>query len=98
VRPIDEEVNVVMADDAKNCQGDLTSGKKISEPDDGVNVKRLYTVCRSTGRSVEIHYTLVKTESGHLIQIAHLNMGDATGDVADADSRFLHGVALSSFK
>jgi hypothetical protein len=95
---LDEEANVVMADDAKNCKGDFNSGKKISEPEDGVNVKRLYTVCRSTGRSVEIHYTLVKTESGHLIQIAHLNMGDATGDVANADSPFLHGVALRSFK
>jgi hypothetical protein len=95
---LDEEANVVMADDAKNCKGDFTSGKKISEPEDGVSVKRLYTACRSTGRSVEIHYTLVKTESGHLIQIAHLNMGDATGDVANADSPFLHGAALRSFK
>jgi hypothetical protein len=95
---LDEEANVVMADDAKNCKGDFASGKKISEPEDKVSVKRLFTACRSTGRSVEIHYTLVKTESSHLIQIAHLNMGEATGDVANADSAFLHGAVLSSFK
>src|SRR6476469_4695298 len=73
-------------------------GKKNSEPEDNVSVKRLFTACRSTGRSVEIHYTLVKTGSGHLIQIAHLNMGEATGDVANADSAFLHGAVLRSFK
>jgi hypothetical protein len=95
---LDEEANVVMADDAKNCKGDFASGKKISEPEDKVSVKRLFTACRFTGRSVEIHYTLVKTESGHLIQIAHLNLGEATGDVANADSAFLHGAVLRSFK
>jgi len=95
---LDEEANVVMADDAKNCKGDFASGKKTSEPEDNVSVKRLFTACRSTGRSVEIHYTLVKTESGHLIQIAHLNQGDATGDVANADSPFLHGAVLRIFK
>ena len=52
-------------------------------------MRRLYTSCRTDGKSVEIHYTLVKTESGHLIQIAHLKLGDATGDVANADSAFL---------
>ena len=31
----------------------------------------------------------MKTESGHMIQLAHLNMGDATGDIANADSAFL---------
>jgi hypothetical protein len=41
---------------------------------------------------------LVKTGSGHLIQIAHLNLGEATGDVANADSAFLHGAVLRSFK
>lgn len=95
---LDEEANVVMADDAKNCEGDFASGKKISEPEDSVSVKRLFTTCRSTGKSIEIHYTLVKTESGHLIQIAHLNLGEATGDVANADSPFLHGAVLRSFK
>ena len=95
VTDLDEEANVVIVDDAKN---DFTSGKKISEPEENVSVKRLFTVCRSSGRSVEIHYTLVKTESGHLIQIAHLNTGEATGDVANADNRFLHGAVLRSFK
>ena len=85
----------MIVDDAKN---DFTSGKKISEPEENVSVKRLFTVCRSSGRSVEIHYTLVKTESGHLIQIAHLNTGEATGDVANTDNRFLHVAVLRSFK
>jgi hypothetical protein len=48
--------------------------------------------------SVEIHYTLLKTESGHLIQIAHMSLGDATGDAATADSAFLQGAALHDFK
>ena len=95
VTDLDEEANVVIVDDAKN---DFTSGKKISEPEENVSVMRLFTVCRSSGRSVEIHYTLVKTESGHLIQIAHLNTGEATGDVANADNHFLHGAVLRSFK
>jgi hypothetical protein len=95
---LDEAANVVMADDAKNCTGDFTSGKKISEPVEQVSVKRIFTACRSTGKSVEIHYTLVKTKSGHLIQLAHLNLGEATGDVANADSAFLHGAVLRSFE
>lgn len=95
---LDEAANQVMVDDAKNCKGAFASGKKISEPADQVSVKRLYTSCRSTGKSVEIHYTLVKTGSGHLILIAHLNLGEATGDVANADSAFLHGAVLRSFK
>lgn len=95
---LDEAANEVMVDDAKNCKGTFASGKKISEPSQTVSVKRLYTSCRSTGKSVEIHYTLVETGSGHLILIAHLNLGEATGDVANADSAFLHGAVLRSFK
>ena len=95
---LDGAANAVMVDDAKNCAGDFASGRKISEPAELVSVKRLFTSCRSTGKSVEIHYTLVKTKSGHLIQLAHLNLGEATGNVANADSPFLRGAVLSSFK
>ena len=95
---LDVAANAVMADDAKNCTGDFASGRKISEPAKLVSVKRLFTTCRSAGKSVEIHYTLVKTKSGHLIQLAHLNLGGATGNVADADGPFLHGAVLSSYK
>ena len=95
---LDVAADAVMADDAKNCTGNFASGRKISEPAKLVSVKRLFTSCRSAGKSVEIHYTLVKTKSGHLIQLAHLNLGGATGNVADADSPFLHGAVLSSYK
>ena len=95
---LDEAANIVMADDAKICKGDFASGRKISEPADLVSVKRLFTSCRSEGKSVEIHYTLVKTKSGHLIQLAHLNLGGATGNVATADSAFLQASVLSTFK
>jgi hypothetical protein len=87
-----------MADDAKNCTGDFASGRKTSEPAEQVSVKRLFTACRSPGKSVEIHYTLVKTRSGHLIQLAHLNLGEATGNVATADSAFLQASVLRSFE
>jgi hypothetical protein len=40
----------------------------------------------------------VKTASGHLIQIAHLNLGAATGDVATADRAFLRTAVLQNFK
>jgi hypothetical protein len=33
-----------------------------------------------------------------LIQIAHMKMGDATGDVADADAAFLQAAVLQNFK
>jgi len=95
---LDVAANAVMADDAKNCTGDFASGRKISEPAKLVSVKRLFTTCRSAGKSVEIHYTLVKTRSGHLIQLAHLNLGGATGNVANADSAFLQASVLSSYK
>ena len=95
---LDEAANAVMADDAKNCKGDFASGRKISQPAKLVSVKRLFTSCRSAGKSVEIHYTLVKTRSGHLIQLAHLNLGAATGNVATADSAFLQASVLSSYK
>ena len=92
---LDEAATVVMADDSKNCKGDFASGKKRSEP---VSVRRLFTACRTDGKSIEIHYTLVKTESGHLIQIAHLKLGDASGDIANADSAFLRTAVLQNFK
>jgi hypothetical protein len=95
---LDVAANAVMADDARNCTGDFASGRKISEPAEQVSVKRLFTACRAPGKSVEIHYTLVKTKSGHLIQIAHLNLGAATGNVADADSAFLRASVLRSFE
>ena len=95
---LDVAANAVMADDAKNCKGDFASGRKISEPAKLVSVKRLFTTCRSAGKSVEIHYTLVKTRSGHLIQLAHLNLGGATGNVATADSAFLQASVLGSYK
>jgi hypothetical protein len=92
---LDEAATVVMADDSKNCKGDFTSGKKQSEP---ASVRRLFTACRTDGKSIEIHYTLVKTESGHLIQIAHLKLGDTTGDIASADSAFLQTAVLQNIK
>ena len=92
---LDEAATVVMADDSKNCKGDFTSGKKQSEP---ASVRRLFTACRTDGKSIEIHYTLVKTESGHLIQIAHLKLGDTTGDIASADSAFLRTAVLQNIK
>jgi len=95
---LDEAMRVVIADDAKNCEGDFSSGKKLSEPAETVSVKRLFTACHSEVRNVEIHYTLVKTASGHLIQIAHLNLGAATGDVATADRAFLRTAVLQNFK
>jgi hypothetical protein len=95
---LDQAANVMMADDAKSCKGDFASGKKLTEPASSPSVRRLYTSCRTSGKSIEIHYTLVKTASGHLIQIAHLNMGNATGDLANADSAFLQTAVLQSFK
>jgi hypothetical protein len=95
---LDQAANLVMADDAKSCKGDFASGKKLSAPVDSLSVRRLYTACHTKGKSIEIHYTLVKTESGHLIQIAHLNMGNVTGDIANADSAFLQAAVLPSFK
>jgi hypothetical protein len=95
---VGEAANVVMADDTKNCQGDFSSGKKIAEDEDGIHIKRVFTACRTGGTKVEIHYTLLKTESGHLYQLAHLNLGDATGDIANADGPFLKPDVLSTIK
>src|SRR6476620_8779239 len=88
----DAAASLVMADDSKSCKGDFASGKKQSSPADTISVKRLFTACRTDDSSLEIHYTLLKTDSGHLIQIAHMKMGDATGDVADA--AFLQAAVL----
>ena len=95
---LDEAASVVMADDSKSCKGDFASGKKQSSPTDTIGVKRLFTACRTDDSSLEIHYTLLKTDSGHLVQIAHMKMGDATGDVADADAAFLQAAVLQNFK
>jgi hypothetical protein len=95
---LDEAATVVMADDSKSCKGDFASGKKQSAPTDTIGVKRLFTACRTDDNSLEIHYTLLKTDSGHLIQIAHMKMGNATGDVADADSAFLQAAVLQNVK
>jgi hypothetical protein len=95
---LDEVAAVVIADDAKSCSGDFASGKKQDEDADGIAVHRIFTACHTGDQSVEIHYTLLKTPSGHLIQLAHMNLGDATGDVATADSAFLQGAVLENFK
>jgi hypothetical protein len=95
---LDDAAGVVIADDQKHCQGDFSSGQKPSEPTPAVTVRRLFTACHTAEQSVEIHYALLKTESGHLIQIAHLNLGDATGDVATADNPFLQTAVLQNFK
>ncbi len=95
---VDQAANVVMADDAKNCQGEFSSGKKIAEDRGEIRIRRVFTVCRTGGNTVEIHYTLFKTESGHLYQLAHLNLGDATGDIANADSGFLKPEVVATIK
>jgi hypothetical protein len=95
---LDRAANTITADDAKNCRGSFSSGKKESEGADPARVRRLFTACRSGGKVVEIHYTLVETEGGNLIQIAHLNRGDASLDVADADSAFLKTAVLNNVK
>jgi len=76
----------------------LMKDKKIAEDEDGIHIKRVFTACRTGGTKVEIHYTLLKTESGHLYQLAHLNLGDATGDIANADGPFLKPDVLSTIK
>jgi hypothetical protein len=95
---LDEAASLVMADDSKNCKGDFASGKKQSSPTDSIGVKRLFTACRTDHSSFEIHYTLLKTDSGHLIQIAHMKQGDTTADVSDADAAFLQTAVLQNFK
>ena len=73
---LDVAANAVMADDAKNCKGDFASGRKISEPAKlREREAAVHPAAARHGKSVEIHYTLVKTKSGHLIQLAHLNLG-----------------------
>ena len=95
---LDEATAQVMADDAKNCKGDFASGRKQSEPAATVSVRRLFTACRTDEQLLEIHYTMFKTGAGHLIQIAHIDLGDARGDLANADSPFLGGSALAHFE
>jgi len=95
---LDEAATMVMADDAKSCKGDFTSGRKESEEVQGVSVRRLFTACRMPDQTFQIHYTLLKTETGHLIKIAHMNAGNAAGDVARADTALLEGAALQNFK
>jgi hypothetical protein len=95
---LDQAANTITADDAKNCRGAFSSGKKESEEADPARVRRLYTACRSDGKVVAIHYMLVETEGGNLIEIAHLNRGDASLDIADADSAFLKAAVLKNVK
>lgn len=95
---LDEATAQVMADDAKNCKGHFASGRKQNEPAATVNVRRLFTACRTGEQVLEIHYTMFKTGTGHLIQIAHIDLGDARGDLANADSPFLGGSALANFE
>ena len=95
---LDQAARTVTADDARNCKGTFASGEKASKGKDATQVRRLFTSCHSGGKSVEIHYTLVETNSGNLIQIAHLNRGDASLDIADADTAFLAASVLENMK
>jgi hypothetical protein len=93
-----QAANTITADDAKNCRGSFRSGNKESEGADPSKVRRLFTTCRRDGKLVEIHYLLIETDGGNLIEIAHLNRGDASLDVANADSAFLKAAALKTVK
>lgn len=95
---LDEAASAIRTDDARNCSGTFRSGEKSSAGEDAARVRRFFTSCRSNGKSVEIHYTLVETANGNLIQIAHLNRGDASLDIADADTAFLGTTVLKNAK
>ncbi len=95
---LDRAVSTIAADDARNCKGAFSSGEKASRGEVAARVKRLFTSCRSNGKSVEIHYTLIETKGGNLIQIAHLNRGDPSLDIADADTAFLGTPVLKNVK
>jgi hypothetical protein len=95
---LDRAATTITADDAKNCRGSFSSGEKKSEGVDPTKVRRLFTACRSDGKLVEIHYMLIETDGGNLIEIAHLNRGDASLDIANADSAFLKAAALKNVK
>lgn len=79
---------VVIADDSKSCDGDFASGKQVASPIDSVEVERLFTACRSTKNPMVIHYTLFKTKSGHLIQIARIELGN--GAISSGNSLSNH--------
>jgi hypothetical protein len=95
---LDQAATTIIADDAKNCRGSFGSGAKESEGADPAKVRRLFTTCRFDGKLVEIHYLLIETDGGNLIEIAHLNRGDASLDIASADSAFLKAAALKKVK
>lgn len=93
-----EEVAVsIAADDATNCKGAFESGDKPVAPGAG-KIFRFFTACRTETRRVEIHYTLIGTRTGNLVLIAHLNRGDGSLDVADADSAFLAAAPLRNIQ
>ena len=82
---ISTAANAVMA--GTRSVGYFASGRKISEPGEAREAPEAAVHSPPLGRkSVEIYYTLVKTKSGHLIELAHCNFGGATGNVADADT------------
>ncbi len=73
---LDEAADQVMVDDRAACEAGFRSGKKGGEQIGKVIVRRLFTACRSGEDPMEIHYTLFKTPSGHILQIAHIALGE----------------------
>lgn len=97
---LDDAVAVIIEDDEAICGGQFSSGKLPSEPIGGVEVRRLYTRCKSSDHPMEIHYTLFKTETGHVIQLAHIAYGDTPDEAAlsQADAPFLQPSVVAAMQ
>lgn len=68
---LDREGGRLISNAAASCKGDLASGKKRAAAKDGVEIRRIFAACRNSETDFEIHYTLVKTAGGTVIQLAH---------------------------
>lgn len=99
---LDEAADQVMVDDRAACEAGFRSGKKGGEQIGKVIVRRLFTACRSGEDPMEIHYTLFKTPSGHILQIAHIALGEKDEiereTLAHADEPFLGPSVVSELQ
>jgi hypothetical protein len=82
---LDEAASEVIAGDSKDCKGEFASGKKNAQSIGSVQAEQLFTACTGNDSPMEIHYTLFKTDSGHVIQIATIHFGKSSSNSESQD-------------
>lgn len=88
----------VIASATRACNGDFASGKRRSNIESGMEVRRLFASCNENKAPFEAQYSLIKLVNGDIIKISHIRLGKNASAMDPDQARRTEKAVLRSAK